>query len=85
MFCKSNNDSSFWKKNRVNIRIYDNNIYNLYLKVKEKNLPWGVRDLKKAKESLEQCKKPNINNSTKNLSQSNSNITCAYFTHNQIT
>ena len=42
------------------VRIYDNNIYNLYLKVKKENLPWGVRDLEKAQACLAQCEKPNI-------------------------
>jgi len=44
--------------------IYDANLYNLYLKVKKENLPWGVRDLEKAKESLAQCEIPKIQTKT---------------------
>lgn len=78
-----------------NVRIYDTNIYNLYLKVKNKNLPWGVRDLEKAKESLSQCEKPSIPNEIKENKEENNEIyrnipksakiTCTYFSNKDIT
>ena len=68
-----------------NVRIYDINIYNLYLKVKDKNLPWGVRDLQKAKESLAQCEKPDITNEINENIPKSANITCTYFSNKDIT
>ena len=54
-------NETWWYNNpKDNVRIYESNVYNLYLEVKKRNLPWGVRDLKKAKKSLAQCEKPNI-------------------------
>ncbi len=68
------------------VRIYDSNIYNLYLKVKEQNLPWGVRDLEKAKQSLAQCEKPIIQPETPNEQEinniENSEVNCICFEEN---
>ena len=57
---KVSNETWWYNNPKDNVRIYESNVYNLYLEVKKRNLPWGVRDLKKAKKSLAQCEKPNI-------------------------
>ena len=79
------NNSWIYNNPSEDIRIYDTNLYNLFLKVKKENLPWGVRDLEKAKKTLSQCKKPNVNK--KNYDTNNKsyhNIKCEYFTNEQI-
>ena len=44
--------------NNENIEITDTNIYRLFEKVKTQNFEWGVRDLNKAKKTLENEEKP---------------------------
>ena len=72
---------------REDMRIYDSNLYNLYLKVKKQNLPWGVRDLKKAKETLSTCEKPHSLIEMPEEKNDNllSSISCAYFENDDIT
>ena len=57
---KISNDTWWYNNPKDDALIYESNIYTLYLEVKKQNLPWGVRDLEKAKKSLAQCGKPNI-------------------------
>ena len=67
-FAWVNKGKSSWKYNNKNlgVNVQNINLYELYLKVKERNLPWGVRDLEKAKESLTESKKPDIQPKTHN-------------------
>ena len=56
-------ENNYWKyyNPKDNIKLSNHNIFNLYLEVKEKNLPWGVRNLKRAKETLSECELPSEN------------------------
>lgn len=79
--------SDTWYTNpKDNVRIYENNIYNLYITVKKQNLPWGVHDLEKAKKSLAECKKPNIPTKSpiekETTNFKNSEVTCICFEEN---
>ena len=52
-----NHTGSYWvyakQKNKKIVRIFDEDIYNLYLKVIDAGLPWGIRDYEKAKNYLD--------------------------------
>ena len=83
---KISNDSWWYNNPKDDVRIYDSNVYNLYLEVRKQNLPWGVRDLKKAKRSLAQCEKPNIQPKTPTEKEihntENSEVNCICFEEN---
>lgn len=83
---KISNDSWWYNNPKDDVRIYDSNVYNLYLEVRKQNLPWGVRDLKKAKRSLAQCEKPNIQfkipTEKEILNIANSEVNCICFEEN---
>lgn len=82
---KVNNTWSYTNP-KDNVRIYDSNLYNLYLKVKKQNLPWGVRDLDKAKDSLSKCEKPKIQSPTPKENEINNfednGVSCICFEEN---
>ena len=82
------NNAWIYTKNTKNgrITISRSNLYNLYLDVIKQNLPWGVRNLEKAEESLSKCEKPRIKHNISNEENIDvdklSEVNCIYFKEN---
>ena len=83
---KISNDTWWYNNPKDDALIYESNIYTLYLEVRKQNLPWGVRDLEKAKKSLAQCEKPDIQPKTiiekETTNLKNSEVNCICFEEN---